>query len=304
MKPVLALIALVSCSATIANAQGATLSGVVVDSIRGGYLRGASIFVSGTNLSATTDSAGRFKLTRIPAGSRFMEVQHPLLDSLGLALKTPPQTFTDGDSSFVLLSGPSARTYTASRCPADQVPAGPAAVIGTVSEADGASSAGAVVAVSWVEYLISSKSIKTQAQRRTANVSPSGSFRICGLPDDVIASVIVSRGSDSTGSVDVDLTKIISTVSLKLPSKTATAFIAGRVVDTNGKPAAAARVAVEGDEAAATTERDGTFTVRNIRPGTRRLSVRKIGFEPTERSVDVPVDGLTGATLSLVNLSA
>jgi len=286
-------------AASSASAQGAILSGAVADSIRGGYLRGASIFISGTNLSTTTDSSGRFKLAHIPAGMRFIEVQHPLLDSLGLSLKTAPQEFKEGDSSFVLLSGPSARTYMTTACPAEKVTAGPAVVVGIVTDAAGTPANGATVAVSWIDYEINKKTIKAVTQRRTANVAASGAFRICGLPDDVIAAVVVSRGQDSTGSVDVDLRNIIGTASLRFPSATANAFISGRVVDSNGKPAAGARVTVEGDDAAATTESDGAFAVRGIRSGTRRLTVRKIGFEPTEQSVDIPSDGLTGATLAL-----
>ena len=116
---------------------GAILSGATVDSIRGGYLKGASIFVSGTALSATTDSTGRFKLSGIPAGSRFIEVQHPLLDSLGLTLVTPAQNFADSDSSFVLISVPSARTYAASTCTAEQRNQGPGVIAGSVTDADG-----------------------------------------------------------------------------------------------------------------------------------------------------------------------
>jgi hypothetical protein len=286
-------------AASSASAQGAILSGAVADSIRGGYLRGASIFISGTNLSTTTDSSGRFKLARIPAGTRFIEVQHPLLDSLGLSLKTPPQEFKEGDSSFVLLSGPSATTYMASTCPADKLAAGPAAIVGTVAGTDGSPSGGGTAAASWIDYEVTRKAIKAVHQRRTANVSASGVFRICGLPDDLMAAVVVSRGADSTGSVDVDLRNIIGTVSLRFPSATANAFISGRVVDSNGKPASGARVTVEGDDAAATTESDGAFTVRGIRSGTRRLTVRKIGFEPTEQSLEIPSDGLSGATLAL-----
>jgi hypothetical protein len=304
-KGLIRLSLLASC-ATTAYSQaapartGAILSGAAVDSIRGGYLKGASIFISGTSLSATTDSSGRFKLTGIPAGSRYIEVQHPILDSLGLSLVTPAQTFTDGDSSFVLLSGPSARTYAASTCPQEQRAQGAAVIAGTVTDADGvARSEGTSVAASWVEYEVHGKSIKSTVQRRTAQVSPSGTFHICGLPDDIVATVTASRGSDSTGQVDVDLRAIVGTTSLKLPSASVTSFLSGRVVDAQGKAAGGARVTVESDAAAVMSASDGTFTLRGVRPGTRRLTVRKIGFEPLERSVDIPVTGLNGLSLPL-----
>jgi hypothetical protein len=298
---------LVSC-AGIASAQrapaagrsGAILSGVAVDSIRGGYLRGAAIFISGTSLSATTDSLGRFKFDRIPAGERVIQVQHPLLDSLGLTLTTTRQIFRDGDSSFVMVSIPSARTYAESSCTAEQRARGPAIVVGSVTDASPEkTSGGAAVDVTWTDFEIGKKSIKSIPQKRSAAVSPSGLFRICGLPDDLVASIVASRGKDSTATVEIDLRKEVVTVALSLPSSSATSFISGRVVDAQGKAAAGARVSVESDTAAIVAGSDGTFTLRGLRSGTRRLTVRKIGFEPLERSVDVPADGLTGAVFPL-----
>lgn len=293
------LCATTAYSQVASSRTGAILSGAAVDSIRGGYLKGASIFISGTSLSATTDSSGRFRLTGIPAGSRFIEVQHPLLDSLGLSLVTAAQTFADGDSSFVLLSVPSARTFAASTCTSEQRATGPAVIAGSVTDADGVTpSQGTRVDVSWIEYAVGKKSIRSIVQRRTAQVSPSGAFRMCGLPDDVVA-VMASRGTESTGSVDIDLRGMVGTMSLRMPSASATAFISGRVVDSRGKPAAGARVTVESDDAAALSASDGTFTLQGIRPGTRRLTVRKIGFEPLERSVAIPLNGLNGVSLPL-----
>jgi hypothetical protein len=285
---------------TTPDRSGAILSGAAVDSIRGGYFKGASIFISGTSLSATTDSSGRFKLRGIPPGSRYIEVQHPLLDSLGLTLVTAAQTFTDGDSSFVLISGPSARTYASNACTQEQRNQGPGVIAGTVTDADGVTpSRGSSVAASWIEYEVGKKSIKSAVQRRTAHVSPTGAFRVCGLPDDVVAMVNASRGKDSTGLVEVDLRAIVGTASLKLPSAAADAFLSGRVVDAGGKPAAGARVTVESDDATTISGEDGTFVLRGVRAGTRTLTVRKIGFEPLQRWMDIPATGLSGVSLPL-----
>jgi hypothetical protein len=280
--------------------RGATLIGVAVDSIRGGHLRGASIFVSGTTLSAMSDSAGRFRLDGIPAGTHVIEVQHPFLDSLGLTLTTSQQSFTDGDSSVVMLSVPSARTFAARMCTAEERAGGPAVVVGTVVDADSEKpSTGAKVNLSWIDYVIGKKSIKSLPQWKSATVSASGVFRVCGLPDDVSVAAVASRGNDSTASIDVDLRNVISTAAFKLPASSATATMSGRVLDSQRKPAAGARVAIDADEATSITGPDGLFTLRNLRPGTRRLTIRKIGFEPVERAVEIPRDGLADATFAL-----
>jgi hypothetical protein len=48
--------------------RGATVTGVAIDSIHDDYLAGASVSVSGTTLSATTDSVGEFRIAGIPEG--------------------------------------------------------------------------------------------------------------------------------------------------------------------------------------------------------------------------------------------
>ena len=292
------------------------LAGVAVDSIRGGYLRGASVFVSGTPLSAITDASGRFKIEGIPSGSRVLEIQHPLLDSLRLALTSNPKLFSDGDSSFVMLSVPSAQTYAPTRCSPADLAKGPALIVGTVTDADsGQPSTGASVSVTWTDYEVGKRSVKALPQRRVASVSPAGDFTICGLPFDLVAGVVASRERDTTAAVEIDLEAMIGTVSLKLPpprkagdaarstteplTSSARASISGRVVDREGNLAKGARVAVEADEVSVNTEPDGTFILNGLRLGTRRLTIRKIGFEPVERSLDIPSDGLMGLNLEL-----
>jgi hypothetical protein len=288
-------------------ARHAILAGVAVDSIRGGVLQGASVFISGTSLSATTDSSGRFRITGIPAGSRVMEIQHPLLDSLGLALTTRPKTFSDGDSSFVMLSVPSAQTYAPTRCSAEDIARGPALIVGTVAEADsGEPSQGASVSVTWTDYVVAKRSVKAIPQRRSVVVAPDGKFTLCGLPEDLIAGVVATRQRDTTAAVEVNLESLVGTVALRLPparaanaTSTRTASISGRIVDHLGNPAKGARVAIEADDAVAITEGDGTFILNGLRIGTRRLTIRKIGFEPVERAVDVPPDGANGLNIPL-----
>ncbi|HEX2723746.1 MAG TPA: carboxypeptidase regulatory-like domain-containing protein [Gemmatimonadaceae bacterium] len=299
----------------------AVLAGVVLDSIRGGYLRGASVFISGTGLSATTDSLGRFRIDGIPAGARVMEVQHPLLDSLAIALTTTRRIFNDGDSSFVMLSVPSPRTYAASTCTPGDAAKGPSLIVGTVTDAaTGRPSAGASVSVSWTDYEVGRKSILSLPQHHSTQVSAEGNFRICGLPEDLTAAAVVaSRASDSTAAVEVNLVGIVATVALKLPAPRAasvsgtapapdtvapsptqgTSFISGRVFTADGAAAGNARVAVEDDDAVVNTKSDGTFTLSGVRPGTRRLTVRKIGFEPFDKAVEISADGTTDVRLVL-----
>src|SRR5688500_17744743 len=152
--------------------RGSSLTGVALDSIRGGYLSGAVVFVSGTTLSAMTNSAGRFRIDGIPAGAHSIELQHPLLDTLAISLVTPPQRFSGSDSVFIVLGTPSAKTVVEQTCKPADMTLGPAAIVGTVKEATTDQPAvGAVVSVWWTEYEVGRRTIRNVPQRRTTSVA-------------------------------------------------------------------------------------------------------------------------------------
>ncbi len=278
------------------------LTGVAIDSIDGGFLAGASIVVWGTGLSAKTDAGGQFRIEGIPAGPHVIEIHHPLIDSLAIVITTTAKIFSPGDSSFVMVGVPSAATLVRSTCSEADVAKGPAFVVGTVTDGDtGEPAAGAVVTIAWADYDIGKKSIKVTPQHREATVSKLGRFRACGLPDDLVASVSASRGSDTTAVLKADLTSLIGILSFRLPPQRVTSpgvaglpaaamttmSVYGRVVDGSGKPASGAEVSVESDGVKATTREDGAFSLGGVRPGTRSVTIRKIGYEPVRRTVEL-----------------
>src|SRR5512144_1436642 len=80
---------------TIAPAPGSTgplagsstmgyLQGVAIDSIHGTPLVNAMIQLSGTDRVGITDSLGRFLVDSIKPGSYKVDVDHPILDTLGI----------------------------------------------------------------------------------------------------------------------------------------------------------------------------------------------------------------------------
>lgn len=60
-----------------AAAQTGVLSGTVLASGGGSALAGATITIVGTNLSAVTDSSGRFTIVNVPAGDVELRVRRP-----------------------------------------------------------------------------------------------------------------------------------------------------------------------------------------------------------------------------------
>ncbi len=252
-----------------------------------------------------TDSLGRFRIDSILPGRHQLELIHPLLDTLGLSVKTQPLSFKAGETATAALATPSPLTVITRKCPPAERSLGPAAAIGMVLEADtDAPAVGARISLDWTDLEATGKNFTRSPKKRTATVQSDGSFRICGLPEDFSANVVAYREGDSTSVVGVRFSPLLAIVTLFLPGASiaapsatqarsptnavmpiAGATLKGRVVGADGAPIAHARIAIENESHVALTAQDGTFILHGLRPGTRAVSVRALGFEPTETVV-------------------
>ena len=86
----------------------AAISGVVLDSLNGRYLRGADVIIQGAKVSLVTDSLGKFRIDSLPPGTYQIGVFHPMLDTLGISLASQPFHIGPDSTSFLMLSVPSA----------------------------------------------------------------------------------------------------------------------------------------------------------------------------------------------------
>jgi hypothetical protein len=314
------------CIAAAQNAPAepefAAIAGVTIDSIRGGYLRNAIVIVDGTMQSTTTDSLGRFAIDSIIPGEHRLRVRHPLLDTLGLVIVTAPQKLAPLERLAMLISTPSPKTIVSAKCSADEIARGPAAVLGTVFDAEsGDPSSGASVGTAWSALQVGQKGVKVVQEKRNTQVTADGMFRLCGLPNDLTAGIVAARGADTTSSVKVNLSSGIAILSLHLPpsakaiavspssrsdtpapgvkTKTGDALVKGRVTDVSNKPVEGAQVQIEQDGLSAITSSDGTFQISDARAGTRTITVRKLGFEPAQMTVDLKQNGTADVKLKL-----
>src|ERR1700675_4930999 len=60
----------------------AVIEGVAIDSLHRDVLRGAMITIDSVAVSGFTDSLGRFRIERVPPGSRRVHVMHAILDTI------------------------------------------------------------------------------------------------------------------------------------------------------------------------------------------------------------------------------
>jgi len=171
---------------------------------------------------------------------------------------------------------------------------------------------GTEVSVAWTQTEISTTiGVRTVPHLRKATVAADGTYRICGVPSDFTGSLQAIRGAAKTAEVPI---KVAADQALTVrvmylppppppasavaangtegttattPVKRPTAVITGRVTNAGGVPVENARVSVQGAVASAETQKDGTFTLAGVPPGTQSVLIRRVGYTPVEMPLDV-----------------
>lgn len=284
------------------SAGHAVLQGVVVDSVRGGVLRGATVGVLGPSRMTFTDSLGRFRIDSIPPGEYRVALFDPLLDTLSLGVTSAPTRFAAGDTVSLVLAIPSQSSIIAAKCGPARSPEEDRALFGQVLDAATEQPvAGAQVSLSWTDLTIGEESgIQTEPRRRHSETDGRGYYKICGLPSDLTAEAFVQRGADSTGKVQLVFGEALLGVATFLlpgggvaaadtvPTRAGgTTTLLGTVVDIEGKPIDNAHVSITGGPDATTTDSTGTFRLAGQPSGTRALVVRRLGYTPVELPVNL-----------------
>ena len=200
--------------------------GIVLDSLHGGALKGAQVSVEGFNTLAMTDSTGRFRVDSVPPGKYRIGIFHPLLDSLGLSIASPPLSVAADSTIAVVFATPSAPTFLRLVCGPIQIDSmagvGPSVVVGQVLDAETeAPVANTKVSLSWVEILASAKIGLHRIQRsRDTTTGPNGGFRFCHLPSrlDGVARAISATADSGAVSRPLALNgRLVFTLVLHVP---------------------------------------------------------------------------------------
>jgi hypothetical protein len=214
-----------------------------------------------------------------------------------------------------VLAVPSPATIVARRCSDADRQLGSAALIGVVVDANTEKPAdSAEVVVSWTDYEIGTKSIASKRQRRSTITKRDGSYVVCGIPADLSTGVVARQGADSTAAVPVSFSRGVAIQTFRLPSPLAArgsaaarsaemplfrTVLSGSITDQSGLGISGARVAIDDDSAFVITNATGNYSLTGARPGTRAVSVRRIGFEPVEVITNLAPGGRTGLNVEL-----
>lgn len=275
----------------------ALISGIVIDSLNGRFLRGADVIIEGAKKSLLTDSLGRFRVDSLPPGTYQVGVFHPLLDTLGISLASQPFHVGPDSSSFVLLAVPSAATIIHKACPVRGFrPQGTSAVIGHVTDPESLQPVpGAEVSIAWVQLEVS-KEVGVRKTPRVIRDSTDvhGAFALCSLPNAMQATLQARKAGAVTAEIpialgDMDSELFARTLLLSRAdsgAKTGNAVVSGRVILEGAPSNAGSRVEVVGTDVVGLTNEKGEFTIRNLPSGTHVLLARHLGFG----AETVPVD--------------
>jgi Carboxypeptidase regulatory-like domain len=221
---------MVLAGATAARAQDssaahasrfARISGIVIDSLHETPLANADVVIDGTNRSARTDASGDFAIDSVVPGAIRIGVFHPLLDSVGLSIASPPIVTHAGDSLLVTLATPSSATIAARAC--QNVPSetgalatsqstGPDVIVGRILDADTDDPVRNVqVSFIWVEYEASKRTGFHQLRHvRIATTGASGVFHLCHVPLSVDGTLEAIRRDGGAAAAAEPINRTLS----------------------------------------------------------------------------------------------
>lgn len=291
----------------------ATAVGVVFDSLRGRPMSGALIRLDSSGVATTTDQEGHFRIEGIAPGGHILRVEHPMLDTIGIVLRSPNLAYMAGGTVGVELFIPGEETFVQYVCTAAWRNRGPAVLMGRVRDADtGVPATGARVSLVWYEVEVTN-AVRRAPRVRETQVGPDGSYKICGLPAQLDGKVQVIRGEQTSGEISINFgTDLVYLRSMGLASQVAvvtgdssapavlgTARVTGRVINNAGTPLPGARVQLEGTTRVATTRANGDFSLDSLPSGTQSLTVRLLGYAPIEQAVDLVSAQPTNVTIKM-----
>ena len=303
---------------TTARAPGATVSGVVYDSMALRPLAGATVQLVDAGDPARgvrteiTDAEGAFAFSDVPSGGYLLGFLHPVLDSLGIESPVRQVVVAGARPLTADVAIPSPERMLAAICGVQSVQDSGAVIFGVVRDAQSHQPlVGVGVTGAWQEFSMTRDGFSQRVQRVEAITSETGWFALCDVPRPGTTTVVAARDADSTALVEVAVS-VAPVVRRDLYVGTArtvtfadtlrradTAGVAYRVVQagdgsmsgtvasmTTGAPIGGAHVALT-DGPEATSNARGEWTLAGLPLGTRTLEVRALGYYPERRAVNV-----------------
>jgi len=315
------LVGRASAQQVVTDTMG-SVTGIAFDSlIARKPAAGADVVIIGLERYARTDARGRFRIDSVPAGSYEITFTSRALDSLDVSVPVWPVKVVAGGIATVSLSTPSMRTVHARLCATRDTTT--AVLVGRVRDAETGAPVGDVrVAATWTELVIGGGAFTRREKSSAASTDPAGTFRLCGVPNDVPSVLIARHGVNATGvvlnvlngataafrsltiSADDTIPEIPEGDSLYAGPVAGTARLAGTVTVNGGRPAANARVRLLGLPTETRTDSAGRFLLSGLPGGTQTIQVVALGSAPARTVVDLKPGAIARATIAMDRVGA
>ena len=303
------------------------VTGTVRDSLTGQPFAGAVVDLVPTTspwragYTARTDSAGRFSLMQVDAGTYHFGFQHPRLDSLGMDPVVRTLEVRASRARIIAdLALPTARTFARTLCRARADNSG--VLLGRVIDArDGRPIARGTVLVRWGELSVGRDGLRNDQAQRTAPVREDGRFIACGVPTDGPIEVQAVAGTltdpswvqprMTSGVVELSFdydtplrhrdlfvapeepdsiieVALSDGASRGLPTvRRGTGRLTGTVTNDGGRPVRGVRIRVREAGAEGVSDSTGAFRLNGLPLGTHTVEMIGLGLVPMRAAVDV-----------------
>jgi hypothetical protein len=280
-----------------------TVRGLVYDSLTNAPLADAFVTAEGVGASTTSDSLGRFTLVSDQRITRITAF-HEALDQTGFGGLQAERPATAVRWTDATLATPSLGTVWRSVCKLE-LPEGDkrGVLVGSARLPDNTTRvAGAAIRVQY--QVILPRTGLPQLEELEAITDSLGSFVVCGAPVYGEVAVIGLSSQVQSGAVrvafesrpllrmDLVLGPVDGPVS-KWPT------ITGRVVSDSNAAIAGAQVFIEGRDSSVLTGADGSFSLREVPPGSRMITVAATGYPAMASQVDVLYENTPSVTVQM-----
>jgi hypothetical protein len=317
--------------------QPGRIRGVAFDSLLMQPVARATVMLMDGTQTITTDDKGRFEFTDIAPGQHFIAFSTPALDSLGLGTLGTAVLLPPGAIISVKIGTPSFHTLWTYRCASAPVLGSDSSIVwGTIRDAaTNAELPKASAEFSWYDLDRGRATGLLLSQvRKEAPTDDQGHYFACGLPTDVaIASIAVGNAAASgavqyaIGSQRLRRMDFLVSTDMVIPDSVhylteadslaaerprGHAIIRGTVLDDRKRPVHDATIDIASADTSVRTNEAGEFVMAGLPSGTHAMQVRRVGYAPNERLIDLRPEQTTQLqiemsqvnTLATVNVRA
>lgn len=268
------------------TAQVGSVSGTVFDSIDGGPMARAMVYLWDTSHRVLTDENGRFRMDGIEPGDYSVLFFHDKLGTLGVSPGSRAITVESDRNLDIELATPSMTTVVRSQCMLEDRPESSGAVAGQVLDGpSGLPLGGAHVTLSWHDGESSNPRIIA------LQTGPFGWYKTCTVPADqpilvggaffgreaVRREVVVERGGFTEAAISL--------------YEHETSTIHGHLVDNEtAQGVEGAETWLRGTSFRTLSDGSGRFEFKDVPPGTYMLMTDHLAYGTKMDTLVVPAD--------------